>query len=133
MIRRRDILKTWITPVVLSVSLPAHAQNSPCCDGVGRALSVSASDQSCNSEVSTNIVNFTLCNSDTDTINVFSVESGGTVMISSITPMIPFSIPMGGCINVQMEVDSCPVGTSIGFSGALEDFSASGEFTVEFS
>jgi hypothetical protein len=132
MINRRNVLKYWVAPVVLTVSLPSHAQTS-CCDGVSRPIDVSASNQSCDSASSPNVASFTLCNNELDSVSVFLVEDSNVVNTLSITPALPFSIPIGGCIDVQLSLSVCPVNTGIGFEARLENSAVVGGFSVPYA
>ncbi len=131
MSNRRNFLKYWATPAVIAVSLPKHA-HATCCDGASRPIDVSASNVACDSVLTPNVASFTLCNNEADSVSVYASHTINAITISEIAPALPFSIPVGGCVGVQIKLNTCPVNTSLSFDARLENTAVVGGFTVPY-
>ena len=114
---RRVFLKLWITPAVITVSLPQHAQATP--GPIERALDVSLLLDTCDDSGANSIASAILCNNELETIEVYF--AGASDFVTVVDPLIPFTVDPGECKMINME------------GGPVQQFDCSGNFGMTFA
>lgn len=113
-LKRRTFLSQWVSPVVMAVTLPVHAEISA--GGFIRPIPYHASFSNgmCDDIANPPTVSFTLCNEETGAIVIEKIyvsligRPSDNASVSVISPALPVTIPAGGCADFFVESSGTP-------------------------
>lgn len=111
---RRRFLSHWVTPTVVAVSLPVHAELSAAFLPRPFIYHGTISNRLCDDGVSPPTASFTLCNDEVGDITIeqaflsLSNAPSNTAAVEVLSPVLPATIPAGTCIDFVVENSGTP-------------------------